>query len=110
MPPCQMQQEIVSELAFGLKSDNAMLTESILCGEKAELSEALSLAAMAESLYITVTLESRELGKIADCRRLWVEIARLYDELCGAWTKVDSLDSSINLVARSVGTLCVFGP
>ena len=41
MPPRRMQQEIVSEMAFGLKSDTVLLTESIMCGEKAELSEAM---------------------------------------------------------------------
>jgi hypothetical protein len=90
-----MQQEIVSELTFGLKSDNAMLSESIICGEKAELSEALSLVAMAESLYVTATLESRALGKIADCRQLWVEVAELFGELCDSWTDVKSGDPSV---------------
>jgi hypothetical protein len=95
MPPRRMQQEIVSELAFGLKSDNAFLTESIICGEKVELSEAMSLGAMAEPLYITATLESRALGKIADCHQLWSEAAGLFSELCDSWNGIESGEQSI---------------
>jgi hypothetical protein len=95
MPPRRMQQEIVSELAFGLKSDTALLTESIVCGEKAELSEAMSLAAMVESLYITATLESRQLGQVQACFELWAEVARLFDELYVWWIDVRTDDPSI---------------
>ena len=95
MPPRRMQQEIVSELVFGLKSDNAMLSESILCGEKVELSEALSLAAMAESLYVTATLESRALGKIADCHQLWIGATELFTELHDSWVGIESGDPSV---------------
>ena len=95
-----MQQEIVSELAFGLKSDNAMLTESVMCGEKAELSEAMSLAAMVESLYVTATLESRQLGQVDACHRLWADTARLFSELCDAWAGIESDDASIAWLRR----------
>ena len=72
-----------------------MLCESIICGEKAELSEAMSLAAMAEALYVSVTLESRQLGNVQACFELWTEAARLFSELCDQWTDVQTDDPSI---------------
>ena len=57
----QMQQQIVSEAAFGLKLDNGLLVSEITNGQLPDYTEALSLAAMAESLYVTTTLESRQL-------------------------------------------------
>lgn len=91
-----MHQQIVSEAAFGLKLDNGLLVSEIANGQSPDYAEALSLAALAQSLYISVSMESRQLGDIAKCHRLWAEVAQLFDELCGTWTDVESDDPQIH--------------
>jgi hypothetical protein len=90
-----MQQQIISEATFGLKLDNGLLVSEIAGGQSPDYAEVLSLAAMAESLYVTATLESRQLGNVQACHQLWAEVARLFNELCNGWTDVRSDDQSI---------------
>jgi hypothetical protein len=57
--------------------------------------EVLSLAAIAQSLFVSTTLESRTLDRVEDCRQLWSEAARLFGELCDSWAGIESGDQSI---------------
>ena len=84
-----MHPDIVNELAFGLKLDNALCAAECADGQIPPTAEILSLAAAAHGLYISLTLESRSLGRIDDCRGLWWGAAQLFNDLCDSWIPVD---------------------
>jgi hypothetical protein len=90
-----MVSPVIQEFAYGLSTDSALLRVQVIAGEQIDQAEVLSLAAMAQSLFITTTLASRELGRIDDYRRLWGETARLFGELCSAWADTASDEQSI---------------
>jgi hypothetical protein len=90
-----LRQDVISEQAFGLTLDNGLLVADVVAGKPTDQTEVLSLMAMAESLYVTATLESRQLGNVQACHQLWAEVARLFNELCNGWTDVRSDDQSI---------------
>jgi hypothetical protein len=81
--------------------DNGILRQSVASGEEVPASEALSLAAGVEAVFLTAVLESRRLDWIRDRRKLWGEVAGLLDQLCCLWSGIDSDDSQIQwLCAR----------
>jgi hypothetical protein len=90
-----MSSPIVQDFAFDLKIDNGLLAQSALTGEAPDNAEIMSLAAAAQALYISATLESRALGRIDACHRLWRETAALFAELCDSWTGVQSTDPAV---------------
>jgi hypothetical protein len=90
-----MSCAVVQEFAFSLPADSCLLRASVTAGEPIDQAEVLSLMAIAQSLYITATLESRQLGNVQACHQLWAEVARLFNELCNGWTDVRSDDQSI---------------
>jgi hypothetical protein len=75
----------LQDFAFSVSLDCGLLRQSIAAGEQIPPAEILSLAAAVEALYISTTLESRQLGDIAKCYQLWREIAALFAELCDSW-------------------------
>jgi hypothetical protein len=85
----------IQEFAFSLPTDAGLLRAGVSAGEPIDQTEVLSLAAMAQSLFVTATIESRRLDRVEDCRRLWGETARVFEELCSAWAGVQSDDSSV---------------
>ena len=90
-----MSCAIVQEFAFSLPADSGLLIASVTVGETVDLTEVLSLASMAQSLFITTTLASRESGRIDNCRQLWKETAQVFEELCLTWANTTSDDQSI---------------
>jgi hypothetical protein len=81
--------------------DNALLREDIARGEAVPIDEILSLAAAAQAIYLTATIESRELDGITQCHKLWADVAKLFDELCAPWTDVKTDEEQIQwLLAR----------
>jgi hypothetical protein len=68
--------------------DNALLREDIARGEAVPIDEILSLAAAAQAIYLTATIESRDLNSVAQCHELWSQVTKMFDELCRAWTDV----------------------
>jgi hypothetical protein len=72
------------------------LHASVSAGEPVDQTEVLSLASMAQSLFVTATIESRRLDRVEDCRRLWRETAHLFEELCSTWADVTSNDPNIH--------------
>jgi hypothetical protein len=90
-----METSISQEFSFSLPLDNGLLRQSVMAGEPIDLAEVLSLAAMAQALFISVTLESRTLEWVNECYELWAEAARLFGELCDSWAGVESGEQSI---------------
>jgi hypothetical protein len=85
----------IQEFAYCLPADAGLLHASVSAGEPIDQTEVLSLAAMAQSLFVTATIESRRLDRVKDCRRLWGETAQVFVELCSAWADVTSNDPNI---------------
>ena len=75
------------EFRSTLPLDNGLLAAAIAAGEPPEHAEILSLAAAVQAIYLSVTLEARELGRIDACYALWHETAGLFTDLCSAWTR-----------------------
>jgi hypothetical protein len=90
-----MKPSIRQDFAFSVSLDNGLLRQSIASGESIPPSEILNLAAAIEAIYISVTLESRQMDRVRDCHLLWSEFAQLLGELCNSWTGVDTDDPSI---------------
>ena len=90
-----MESPILQEFSFSLVTDCHLLVQDLADQKSVPLAEVISLGSQAEALYVTATLESRALGKIADCRQLWVEVAELFGELCDSWTDIKSGDPSV---------------
>ena len=84
----------LSDFAPSVSLDNALLRQSVVSGEVIPAGEILSLAATAQAIFISVTLESRALAHVKDRHRVWAEAAGLFAELCACWTDVDSTESS----------------
>jgi hypothetical protein len=101
---------VISEQAFGLTLDNGLLVQSVSTGEPPDNAELLSLAAAAQALYISAALESRALGRIDACYRLWLETAALFAELCDSWAGVQSTDPGVRWLRGQLAhyrSLCV---
>jgi hypothetical protein len=90
-----MRPAAIQDLAFALPSDNGLLVSSVIAGEVPEHSEVVNLVAAVQAIYITATLESRELGRVDACHQLWTEVAKLFDELSQAWAQIDSDEGQI---------------
>jgi hypothetical protein len=86
----------IQEFAFSLPADAGLLRASVSAGEPIDQTEVLSLAAMAQSLFVTATIESRRLDRVEDCRRLWEETAQVFEELCSVWADMASNDPNIH--------------
>ena len=87
--------QIVDEFNVSLRLDSAILVLSTTTDESVDQAEVLSLAAMAQAFFVSITLESRQLGRVEACHELWTEAAQLFDGLSGAWVQVDSDDPQI---------------
>ncbi len=72
-----------------------MLTLAAKSREPVEPTELLSLAAMGHSLFISVVLESRQLGDVKKCHKLWTETAQFFEELCWDWAGIDAAEANI---------------
>jgi hypothetical protein len=69
----------------------------VTAGEPIDQAEVLSLMAIAQSLFVSTTLESRTLDRVEDCHKLWTEAARLFSELCDSWAGIpESHDPNIH--------------
>lgn len=83
------------DFCIGITLDCHLLRTDAASGRPVPASEALSLAAAVQAIYLTATMESRRLQRVKACHELWTEIARLFDELCSAWVGADSDDPQI---------------
>jgi hypothetical protein len=54
----------IQEFAFSLPTDSGLLRTSVVAGEPIDQAEVLSLTAMAQSLFVTITIESRALDRV----------------------------------------------
>ena len=96
------------EFRSTLPLDNGLLAAAIAAGEPPEHAEILSLAAAVQAIYLSVTLEARELGRIDACYALWHETAGLFTDLCSAWTRepaTQTQTSSGSKAASSISSL-----
>src|SRR5260370_1082656 len=91
-----MVSPAVQEFAYGLPVDSGMLRASVTTGGPVDQAEILSLAAMAQALFITATIESRRSGRGDVCHQLWGEVAQLFEALVGVWAGVESADPAID--------------
>jgi hypothetical protein len=91
-----MFSPVIQEFAFSLPADSCLLRASVAAGEPIDQAEVLSLAAAIQSIYISVALESRALGRIDACHQLWAEAAGLFSELCDSWVGIDSDDPQVH--------------
>jgi hypothetical protein len=87
-----MFSPVIQEFAFSLPADSYLLRAQVTAGEPIDQAEVLSLMAIAQSLFVSTTLESRTLNRVDDCRQLWTEAARLFSELCDSWAGIESAD------------------
>ena len=85
----------LQDFAFSISLDCGLLRQSLAAGETVPPAEILSLAAAVEAIYISVTLESRQLDRVDACHKLWSQAAELFAELTQAWVDVASNDTSI---------------
>jgi hypothetical protein len=83
-----MFSPVIQEFAVCLPADSGLLRASVIAGEPIDQTEVLSLAAIAQSLFVSITLESRTLNRVEDCLGLWADAARLFSELCNSWDSV----------------------
>ena len=95
-----MHQDIIQELAIGLKLDNALCSSECASGQIPRArEEILSLAAAIQAFYVSIALESRSLGRIDACYALWTDAAQLFKELCDAWIPAtDALKANPDLL------------
>jgi hypothetical protein len=84
----QVTTMLPAALDFAPSVCNASLREDIARGEAVPIDEILSLAAAAQAIYLTATIESRDLDSVAKCHELWCRVTKMFDELCRAWTDV----------------------
>lgn len=85
----------LQDFALSVSLDSGLVRQSIAVGEQISPAEILSLAAAIEAIYISVTLESRQMDRVRDCHLLWSELAQLLGELCASWTDVASDDPNV---------------
>jgi hypothetical protein len=83
-----MSTQLVEELAFGLKIDNALMAQAIAAGEQVTLTQTLELVAAARALFNTVALASRGFDRVQDCYKLWLSTRDQFDQLCRIWDDV----------------------
>ena len=85
----------IQEFAFSLPTDSGLLRTSVVAGEPIDQAEVLSLTAMAQSLFVTITIESHALDRVSDCFSLWTEASELFNALRDSWVNVDSDDPQV---------------
>lgn len=85
-----MKSPAAQEFALSLPVDCGLLRADIESGAPIDQAEILSLAALAQALFVTVTIESRTLDKVDDCRALWAEATGLFEELCSSLADLNS--------------------
>jgi hypothetical protein len=88
-------------LTSSARLDNALLRCDVVSGRAVPLPEILSLAGMAEAIFISATCEARSSDRVKDCRTLWAGIAELYAELAEAWVDVSCNENQSILWLRS---------
>jgi hypothetical protein len=91
-----VESPILQEFSFSLVTDCHLLVQDLADQKSVPLDEVISLAAIAEALFNSTTLESRTLGSVDKCYQLWSEAAGLFDRLVTVWADVDSADSNIH--------------
>jgi hypothetical protein len=72
-------------LSLSLTLDNNLLLADTLNGEPVPIAEILSLASMAQALFLVTTLETRQMDLIKDRRRAWLNTSAIFDELVQVW-------------------------
>jgi hypothetical protein len=87
-----MFSPVIQEFAFSLPADSYLLRAQVTAGEPIDQAEVLSLMAIAQSLFVSTTLESRTLNRVEDCHQLWSEAAGLFSELCDSWGGIPKSD------------------
>jgi hypothetical protein len=85
----------LQDFALSISLDCGILRRSLAAGEQIPPAEILSLASAAEAIFITATLESRQLDRVRDCHQLWSRVAELFGELTQTWVDVTSDDANI---------------
>jgi hypothetical protein len=90
----------IQEFAYSLPADAGLLRASLIAGEPVDQAEVLSLASQAQSLFISTTLASRQLGVIDRCRDLWGETAQLFDNLCQILADVETDDPQVQWLTK----------
>ena len=88
---------------------HALLVTEVAAGVEMPEAEVLSLAAAAEAIYLTATLESRELERIADHHKIWLKVFRLFDELTQAWANIEPDEESIEWLRGRLPAFAGFG-
>ena len=90
-----MPLPIIQEFACSLPADSCLLRADVIAGGAPDQAEVLSLAAAAQSLFISACLESRSIASVDKRHELWGEVATLFDELCASWTDVKTEEEQI---------------
>jgi hypothetical protein len=85
----------LQDFGLSISLDCGLLRASLAAGEDVPAVEILSLAAAAEAIYLSATLESRRMERVKDCHTLWTETAQLFGDLYDSWGGVQSDDPSI---------------
>jgi hypothetical protein len=91
-----MISPVAQEFTRSLPVDCGLLRADITSGKPIDQAEILSLAALAQALFVTVTIESRTLDRVVDCHGLWKEATGLFEELCSSLADINSDDQAIN--------------
>jgi hypothetical protein len=92
------------EFGLPVRLDSALLRADVALREAVPGGEVLSLAATAQVISISATLESRSLDRVKDCHALWTRIAELFREQTEAWIGV-----SCDEVKTYASLLCDIG-
>lgn len=90
-----VESPILQEFSFSLVTDCHLLVQDLADQKSVPLAEVISLGSQAESLYVTVAIESRRLGQVRQCFELWRDATALFSELHDSWTDVAADDQSI---------------
>jgi hypothetical protein len=85
----------LQDFGLSVSLDCGLLRASLAAGEEVALPEIMSLAAAAEAIYLSATLESRQMNRVRDCHALWSETARLFEELSTSWADTGCLEPQI---------------
>jgi hypothetical protein len=83
-----MTQDLVAEFSGGWTCDNAMMVTAIRAGESVDPGELIELCSGARTLFNLVTLVSRSLDRVSDCRRTWTDALETFREAQDAWIGV----------------------
>jgi hypothetical protein len=83
-----MPYEIIQEFRTSLPLDNGLLLDDIKNGVQIEERDLVDMLVNARSLFVVSTLACRELARVEDCLRLWLETKNLIDGLLASWAQV----------------------